>query len=740
MVDNPAPIEPSNNFQPAPRRLMNLFFKSCKTQASNIASPVAILALMMFLVPALGVPSDLMLQDTLKSALVAFGVLIAALVFFWQQRERTAPLVWHGLMWLPLALMAYALGSMAWSHTYLAGAEAIRWFLLSLLLWLGLNTFTRANLPILFWGIHGGAVVASVWAILQFWLDFGLFPQFAMPASTFANRNFFAEYAVCALPFSVYVLANLRASRWLVLVALSLALNVTALMMTGTRSALVALLVLLPVFALILIRHRQQFAFRHWSRTNQVLVGLVLLIGVLGLGSLPSDNTKTIQEKTGSTAFQRSFLRATSMTEGKEYTERTFSVREVMWKATARMMIANPWTGVGAGAWEVQIPLYQRIGESMETDYYAHNEFLQLLSEYGVVVGGLFIAVLFAYLMLSAGQTWRLQGSNLAEASLRAVTLASLLALLIVSNAGFPWHMAGTGALFALCLGVLAASDANLGVRRLFFVSPLRWWSGSSRAMLACFLCCTLLAAYITLQAAQAERKIVGAIKLSRAIALSNSYDKTQSAERKAELLQDIREGLAINPHYRKLTAVVADNLMAARNWENAVWILESIAASRPHIPAVWSSLAQGYTYLGQNNKAVRALRQLQRLQADAPGARVLEVVLLSRTGHEVQAAQLLTDYFSQGQYDYDLLQAGYSLGLAMRDWSLAIRSLELRNQNWPGQAADGYLRLGKIYSDPEVHDDARALAAFRAGLLAVPAEQQDNFRSQVPENYRINL
>ena len=183
--------------------------------------PAAALALMMLVLPAVGVPSELMLQDTLKSALVAFGVLAAALVFVWQQRQRTAPLLWHGLVWLPLALMVYALGSMAWSHTYLAGVEAIRWFLLSLLLWLGLNTITRENLPMIAWGIHGGALVASVWAVSQFWFDFGLFPQGPMPASTFINRNFFAEYAVSALPFSVYVLANLRASRWLAPAALS---------------------------------------------------------------------------------------------------------------------------------------------------------------------------------------------------------------------------------------------------------------------------------------------------------------------------------------------------------------------------------------------------------------------------------------------------------------------------------------------------------------------------------------
>jgi len=122
--------------------------------------PVGVLALTLFLTPAVGVPSELILQDTLKSAVVAFGVLTAALVFFWQQRHRTEPLLWHGMVWLPVVLMLYALGSMVWSHTYLAGVEAIRWFILSLLMWLGLNTFTRQNLPLLLWGIHGGAVVA----------------------------------------------------------------------------------------------------------------------------------------------------------------------------------------------------------------------------------------------------------------------------------------------------------------------------------------------------------------------------------------------------------------------------------------------------------------------------------------------------------------------------------------------------------------------------------------------------
>ena len=108
---------------------------------------VVILAFMMFLTPAIGVPNEMMLQDTLKSIVVSFAAVGAGLLFFWQQRNRRDGLRWHAVMWLPLALMVCALTSMIWSHTYLGGVEAIRWFVFSLLLWLGINTLSRQRTP-----------------------------------------------------------------------------------------------------------------------------------------------------------------------------------------------------------------------------------------------------------------------------------------------------------------------------------------------------------------------------------------------------------------------------------------------------------------------------------------------------------------------------------------------------------------------------------------------------------------
>ncbi|MES2482993.1 MAG: O-antigen ligase family protein, partial [Pseudomonadota bacterium] len=415
---------------------------------------------------ALGVPGEEMLQDTLKSAIVSFGALSSALLFFLQQRTlRDAPVRWHAVMWLPLALLLYGLASMAWAHRYLAGVETVRWFVFGLLVWLGLNTLTRQRLPWLAAGVHAGAAVAALWAVLQFWFDWRFFPQGARPASTFINRNFFAEFAVCALPFGLVLLARARQSPMIALLGASNGLVILAILMTGTRSALIALwlqlLVLLPLIAWL---YRREFAFVSWGGTQRALAwGLLAGVVLIG-GMVPTGSPAIAGEGRGLTALERAVARTQEIRPGDE----SLNIRMVMWRATLRMIADRPLAGVGAGAWEEELPLYQTAGSQLETDYYVHNEFLQLVAEFGIV-GWVVLALLTAYLLGAAWRTVRPAGTAAlpqdaqAEAPWRAIVLTSLLALMVVSNIGFPWRLASTGALFALCLGALAASDARLG-------------------------------------------------------------------------------------------------------------------------------------------------------------------------------------------------------------------------------------------------------------------------------------
>jgi O-antigen ligase/Flp pilus assembly protein TadD len=701
---------------------------------------VVILGLMIFLAPSVGVPNEMMLQDTLKSIVVSFAAVIAGLLFFWQQRNRRDGLRWHAVMWLPLALMFYALGSMVWSHTYLGGVEAIRWFIFSLIVWLGINTFSRQRTPYLIEGIHWGAFVCSLWTALQFYFDFTYFPQGPNPASTFVNRNFFAEFVVCTFPFSAYLLAQSKNSSRITLMAFTFGFNIVALMMTGTRGALAAMWVtVLFVLPLVAIIYRKQFSFYKWDSGKRILACGVLMATILTLGLINSGNPKVLADRSEYGNLTNAFDMAFKRTALIKVSDGSLGVRFIMWKATMGMIKAKPLTGVGAGAWEAMQPLYQVEGAQLETDYYVHNEILQLLAEYGLT-GLLFLVLLATYLLVSAWRTLRNRTSEgLTEAPLRMIAMASVLAFLIVSNIGFPWRLASTGCLFALSLALLAASDARLLVRGPTAAARLSWRPAYSQVLAVAMMICLALTAYISQQAAATESKIVSAVKMALSISASGDVNNPKWDKTKREMLTLAKEGIAINTHYRKITPMLADELAKWGDWKDAVWVWESVVLSRPYVTAIMSNIARGYSQLGNNEKALEYLARCEKLQPKAVSVRSLKVILLSRSGKEAEAAVLAQKYMDEGIYDFDLVNAAFILGMRKSDFDMAIKALTIRSKDWPATKLDAQLKLAGIYINNK-KDDAKALAAFKTALELTPEKDRDNLRRQIPQQFQAQL
>jgi O-antigen ligase len=715
-----------------------------KTPVTATGSQVVfVLALMLMVLPAVGVPHEEMLQDTLKSMLLVFFTLGATLFFFWQQRRRHEPLHWHGLLWFPLLLAAYALGSMVWSHTYLAGVEAIRWSVFALLLWLGLNTLERELLDKLATGAHVGAVIACFWGLLQFWFDFGYFPQGPNPASTFVNRNFAAEFVVCVLPFSAYLLLRARSSMAVAACAFTTAFNIVFILATGTRSALITLLLLAVLVPLVAWLYRDHWAYPAWGRDRNYIAGSIFISTVLVLGSITTGNAEMLRENEtngrGVTALARGLSRTLSVGRAEEYTQNSFSVRWTMWKATGRMIADRPLTGVGAGAWEVDVPRYQAEGAQLETDYYVHNEILQLLAEYGLV-GWLALIGLLGFLLRAA---WRTlcdrSDQGRAEGPVRSTALLGLFSVLMVSNAGFPWRLATTGALFALYLAVLAASDLRQGAQRFSGVALLRWRPLFSQAGMALCLLALALAAYISQQAAVAEHKLIRAVKLALTISQSGQVDDPRWEPVKREMLQLLREGTAINPHYRKVTPMAADELARWGDWKNAVWIWESVAASRPYVVALLLNIARGHSQMGEIPQAMDYLERSRKLQPNALALASIEVVALSKSDKLAEAAALARRYFAEDRYDLDLVNVAWGVALRSKDWDLGLQAMQLRIQRWPELQIESWLRIANVYAR-EKKDDAKALEAFRAAVAAASPEERAEVRKLVPEPYQARL
>jgi O-antigen ligase len=195
----------------------------------------------------------------------------------------------------------------------------------------------------------------------------------------FYNRNHFAGWMVMALPlitgYSCAVLAKtyrsrepgaLAGVRWLMtveasrflVVAFSALLMGVALVVTGSRSGIASFAGATCVFGFVALRRSRS------RRTTLVTLGY---LGVILLGALLW---------AGTDATIGRFMAAQTDAQG----------RISGWKDNARMVSDFRWFGIGIGAYPRAMLVYQS-EDRQGIHGHAHNEYLQLAAEGGVLVG-----------------------------------------------------------------------------------------------------------------------------------------------------------------------------------------------------------------------------------------------------------------------------------------------------------------------------------------------------------------
>ncbi len=128
------------------------------------------------------------------------------------------------------------------------------------------------------------------------------------------------------------------------------------------------------------------------------------------------------------------------------------------------------------------------------------------------------------------------------------------------------------------------------------------------------------------------------------------------------------------------------------------------------------------------------------QLQPDAPAVRALQVYYLMGTERNEDAYNMVRRFLAQGLHDDDLLQAAYTLAARVKDWKLAIHTLQLRIKYWPEGASSAWLKIGQIYATTEMRDEQMALAAFREAVAAASERQKEAVKSQIPRDYAVRL
>jgi O-antigen ligase len=126
-------------------------------------------------------------------------------------------------------------------------------------------------------------------------------------------------------------------------------------------------------------------------------------------------------------------------------TQTFYSVRGEIWENTWTMIRHNPLTGVGLGAYETAYPIYARENGVQGVTAEAHNDYLQILADAGVI--GAVLALWFILALFRAIA----RGVRSSDPLMAAIALgggAGLFGLLVHSIFDFNLHLLSHATVF----------------------------------------------------------------------------------------------------------------------------------------------------------------------------------------------------------------------------------------------------------------------------------------------------
>lgn len=131
----------------------------------------------------------------------------------------------------------------------------------------------------------------------------------------------------------------------------------------------------------------------------------------------------------------------------------TFSERVVVWEKTYDLIFDNFYLGVGASNWKIYVPKYSlpnswRVQDLNVIFQRPHNEFLRILSEYGII--GFIVYSFFICALLT--QLYRIRNND--NASYINILIAGIIGFLCISFFSFPLERVEHNIILAIIYGI----------------------------------------------------------------------------------------------------------------------------------------------------------------------------------------------------------------------------------------------------------------------------------------------
>jgi len=393
---------------------------------------------------------------------LVFEVLVIIGLSFWGFRILSKEEIKfsHTPLGLPiLSFIAICVLSLLWSSSPFISLKELALFLAGPLLYFivtnNINDEQQINYIINALLIIGG--LFGIYGILQYnGIDFSFWTHNIGRQKVFGlfgNVNYFAEYLIVPLPLAVSLFFVRRNKFKKILLLIGILTMGASLTVTITRSSYLGFGVsLIFMFFLYLARRGKNF-IKENKKIFIIILAIIILITFLFALPNPLNKPGTVISKI------KGRISVVQLTQGSSIKRRI-----AIWKFTALMIKDHPLLGSGLGTFKYNSLNYQAKffdqGENRHLYPYgfadeAHNEYLQLWAELGIIGLGIFIWLIISYFSygLKLLKKIRDDGSGYKQGIIIGL-MGAVVAVLVDGIFGYPLHLPATIVLFWLALGV----------------------------------------------------------------------------------------------------------------------------------------------------------------------------------------------------------------------------------------------------------------------------------------------
>jgi len=390
---------------------------------------------------------------------LTFEILVIICLMFWTLKiisQEKIKFIHSPLDFSIIAFMAICIFSLTWSNTPFVSLKELPLFLTGPLLYFiitnNINYNKRINHILSVMLIIGG--LFGIYGILQYkGIDFSLWIRNLgrnKVFGLFGNVNYFAEYLIVLLPLAISLFFVCRNKVYKTLLLGGILAIGGSLILTFTRGSYLAIgISSLFMFFLYLTSQGKNFIKEH---KKIFILFLVLIILVTFLFALPNPLNKP------GTIISKIKGRISIAQLTKDYSLRR---RFAIWKFTTMIIQDYPILGSGLGTFKYNSLNYQaKFFDQGENRYLfpygiadkAHNEYLQLGAEIGILGLGIFLWIVITYFNYGIKFLKRIEDKY--KQGIIIGLMGGIIAILVDAIFGFPLHLPATLVLFWLTIGL----------------------------------------------------------------------------------------------------------------------------------------------------------------------------------------------------------------------------------------------------------------------------------------------